>query len=215
MKKSICFLTLAAVTGLSAFAADGPKWEFTGDYTYLQYNPTVTGFQSRAFNGGGGQAEYNFGQHFGIKADLQGYGSTQWTVNVTSPIGTSAGIIPIGTYKSNANMFTYMFGPTFGFRARHFKVFTEVLFGGSNTNGYGTLYNEVIANGGKTNGSGTQHPFTMAVGGGIDLNAGKHLAFRLGELDYVLTRYTNIFTATNNQNNFRYLGGVIFKFGGE
>ena len=36
-----------------------------------------------------------------------------------------------------------------------------------------------------------QHPFTMAVGGGIDLNAGKHFAFRLGEIDYVLTRYTN------------------------
>ena len=55
----------------------------------------------------------------------------------------------------------------------------------------------------------------MAVGGGVDVPAGKHVAFRLGELDYVLTRYTNIFTATHNQNNFRYLGGIIFTFGGE
>ena len=216
MKKSIFFLPLAAITGLTAFAADDmPKWELTGNYTYLQYNPTVTGFQSRAFNGGGGQVQYNFHKGFGIKGDFQGYGSTQWTVNVTSPIGTSLGIIPVGTYKSNANMFTYMFGPTFGIHTHHFNVFGEVLFGGSNTNGYATLYNEVIAGGGKLSGGGTQHPFTMAVGGGIDLNAGKHLAFRLGEFDYVLTRYTNAFTSTNNQNNFRYLGGIVFKFGGE
>jgi hypothetical protein len=216
MKKSICFLTLAAITGLSKLAADDmPKWELSGDYTYMQYNPTVTGFQSRAFNGGGGQAQYNFNRYFGIKGDFQGYGSTQWTVNVTSPIGTNIGIIPIGTYKSNANMFTYMFGPTAGIHTHHFNVFGEVLFGGSNTNGYATLYNDLIVNGGKLSGSGTQHPFTMAVGGGVDVPAGKHVAFRLGELDYVLTRYTNIFTATHNQNNFRYLGGIIFTFGGE
>ncbi len=214
MRTCICFLTLAAVTGLSAFAADVPRFEVTGNYSYLQYNPTVTGFQSRAFNGGGGQVQANFG-HFGIKGDFQGYASTQWTVNVTAPIGTSAGIIPVGTYKSNANMFTYMFGPTYGVHTSHFNVFGEALFGGSNTNGYASLYNQVIANGGKTNGDGTQHPFTMAVGGGIDLNAGKHLAFRLGEMDWVLTRYTNLFTSTNNQNNFRYLGGIVFKFGGE
>ncbi len=215
MKRRICFLTLAAVTGLSAFAADMPKWELTGDYSYLQYNPTVTGFQSRAFNGAGGQVQYNFHKGFGFKADLQGYGSTQWTVNVKSPIGTSAGIIPVGTYKSNANMFTYMFGPTFGVHTHHLNAFGEVLFGGSNTIGYADLYNAVIPNGGKASGDGTQHPFTMAFGGGVDLNTGKHIAFRLGELDYVLTRYTNPFTSTNNQNNFRYLGGIVVKFGGE
>jgi hypothetical protein len=214
MKKSICFLTLAAVTGLSAFAADAPKFELTGDYSYLQYNPTVTGLQSRAFNGGGGQAQFNFGKHFGIKGDFQGYGSTQWTLNVTSPIPTSKGIVPIGTYKTNANMFTYMFGPVVGVHASHFTVFGEVLFGGSASSGYGTLYNQTIV-GGSTQGSSSQHPFTMAFGGGLDLNAGKHVAFRLGEMDYVLTRYTNPFTSTNNQNNFRYQGGVVFKFGGE
>ena len=215
MKKSICFLTLAAVTGLSAFAADGPKWELSGDYTYMQYNPTVTGFQSRAFNGGGGQFQYNFNKYFGIKGDFQGYGSTQWTVNVTAPIGTSIGIIPIGTYKSSTNMFTYMFGPTVGFRTHHLNVFGEVLFGGSNTNGYVTLYNEVIAEGGKLSGSGTQHPFTMAVGGGVDVPACRHLSVPLGGRDYVLTRYTNAFTSTNNQNNFHTLGGIIVTFGGE
>jgi hypothetical protein len=214
MKKSIWILTLTAVSGVSAFAADGvPKFELTGDYSYLQFNPTITGLQSRAFNGGGGQAQVNFGRFFGIKGDFQGYGSTQWTLNVTSPIPTSQGIIPIGTYKSNANMFTYMFGPVVGIRTGRIHVFGEVLFGGAASSGYADLYNQTIV-GGKASTSGSQHPFTMAFGGGLDVNAGKHVAFRLAELDYVLTRFTNPFTQTNNQNNFRYLGGVVFKFGG-
>ena len=76
--------------GLSAFAQ---RAEVYGDYTYMQYNPTITGLQSRALNGGCG-VQFNLGPVFGIKGDFQGYMSTRWTVNVTSPIGTSAGIIP-------------------------------------------------------------------------------------------------------------------------
>jgi hypothetical protein len=215
MKKVLCVLTLSSMLGLSAYATDGvAKWEVSGDYSYLQFNPTVSGLQSRAFNGGGGQFQYNINKYFGIKGDFQGYGSTQWTLNVTSPIPTSKGIIPIGTYKSNGNMFTYMFGPAVGINTHHMALFTEVLFGGSASAGYASLYNQTIV-GGQTNGSGSQHPFTMAVGGGVDVGAGKHFAFRLAELDWVLTRYTNPFTSTNNQNSFRYIGGVVFKFGGE
>jgi hypothetical protein len=213
--KTRIFVALMGGFGLSAYAADSsPKFELVGNYSYMQFNPTITGLQSRAFNGGGVQAQYNFNSYFGIKGDFEGYGSTQWTLNVTSPLPTSKGIIPIGTYKSNGNMFTYMFGPVVGIHAHHFNLFSEVLFGGSNSTLYGSLYNQTII-GGVASSSGSQHPYTMAVGGGIDLNAGKHVAFRLGEMDWVLTRYTNPFTSTNNQNSFRYLGGVIFKFGGE
>jgi opacity protein-like surface antigen len=214
MKKVLCLLTLSSMWGLSAYAADEAKWELTGDYSYMQFNPTVSGLQSRAFNGGGGQAQYNFNSYLGVKGDFEGYGSTQVTLTVTSPLPTPHGTVPIGTYKSNGNMFTYLFGPVVGIHTHHFAAFSEVLFGGSASNLYGSIYNQTIA-GAQTSGSGSQHPFTMAVGGGFDLNAGKHLAFRLGEMDWVLTRYTNPFTSTNNQNSFRYIGGVVFKFGGE
>ena len=52
----------------------------------------------------------------------------------------------------------------------------------------------------------------MAVGGGLDVNVSKNVAIRVAEVDYMLTRYTNPITSTNNQNNFRYLGGVVFRF---
>jgi hypothetical protein len=196
-------------------AAFAQRFEVYGDYTYMQYNPTVTGLQSRALNGGGGGAEVNFGKYFGIKGDFQGYMSTQWTQNVTSPITTSDGTIPAGTYNSNATMFTYLFGPVVHVPVKKLNVFTEVLFGGSNTNLYGQLSNAIIAGGGTINASGTQHPFTMALGGGLDWMVNKRFGFRLGEVDYLMTRYTNPLTNTNNQNNFRYLGGIVIKFGGE
>ncbi len=209
--------TIICVTvGAAAVAQDTPRAEIYGDYTYMQYNPTITGLQSRALNGAGGGFQINMGKYFGLKGDLQGYQSTQWTLNVTSPITTPNGtIIPVGTYKTNANMFTYLFGPVIQVPAKRVKPFAEVLFGGSNTNLYGRLYNQTITGGQSSEASGTQHPFTMAMGGGLDVSVNKHVAFRLAELDYVMTRYTNPFTNTNNQNSFRYLGGIVFKFGGE
>jgi hypothetical protein len=207
-------LVLAAAFAMATSAAFAGSVDVYGDYSYIQFNPTINGAQSRAFNGGGGGVQYNFSREFGIKGDFQGYGSTQWTVNVTSPIGTSLGIIPVGTYKSNANMFTYLFGPTFTVHPKKLAIFGEILFGQANTNGYAELSNVVIAGGGTINKVGTQHPFTMAFGGGLDVNLNKHIALRLGEFDYLITRYNNVFTGSdNNQNNFRYLGGIVFKFG--
>jgi hypothetical protein len=217
MKRSLFATMLVLLRAAVAVAQTSytPRAEVFGDYTYMQFNPTITGLQSRALNGGGGGFQFNIGNYFGLKGEFQGYGSTQWTQNVVSPIPTPNGIIPIGTYKTNANMFTYLFGPVIRFPVKRATPFAEVLFGGSNTNLYGNLSNVIIEGGGTINKSATQHPFTMALGGGIDLNANKHVAFRLAELDYVLTRYTNPITNTNNQNNFRYVGGIVFRFGGE
>jgi hypothetical protein len=47
---------------------------------------------------------------------------------------------------------------------------------------------------------------------GDDISVSHQLPIRVGEFDYVLTRYTNPLASTNNQNNFRYTGGVILKF---
>ena len=203
-------LTLVSIALMSMSAAFAQKAEVYGDYSYMQFNPTINGVQSRAYNGGGGGFQYNMGKFLGIKGDFQGYGSTDWTVKVTSPITTPTGVIPVGNYTTKANMFTYLFGPEVHFRTKKMTVFGEVLLGGSNTSGYANLSNET----GSTAVNPNQHPFTMAFGGGVDVNMSKHVAFRLGEFDWMITRYTNPWTNTNNQNSFRYLGGIVFKFGG-
>lgn len=211
-------MRITVLTALSAVllssTAFSQKAEIFGDYSYMQFNPTIRGLQSRAYNGGGGGAQFNMGKYFGIKGDFQGYGSTDWTVQVTSPISSPSGIIPIGTYTTKANLFTYLFGPVVSVRTEKITVFGEVLFGGSNTSGYANLACSTCV-GGNAASNPNQHPFTMGFGGGIDVNLSDRVALRLGEFDWILSRYTNPWTNTNNQNSFRYLGGFVLKLGGK
>ena len=160
------------------------------------------------------------GKYFGVKAELMGYQTATWTANFPSrlvvtphiePHGTTA-IVPAGTYSARADMFTYQFGPVVRIPMKNATVFGETLFGGSNTNGYGNLERAIDAGGGTLSVSGNQHPFSMVVGGGLDINVSENVAIRVAEVDYFLTRYTNPITSTNNQNNFRYLGGIVFQF---
>ncbi len=53
----------------------------------------------------------------------------------------------------------------------------------------------------------------MAIGGGIDIPINKSFQFRPVEIDYLMTRFTNQFN-NSSQNNFRYSAGVNFTFGG-
>jgi hypothetical protein len=207
--RAILFATIS-LAGVSAFGQDRADVYLV--YSYLHFSPTIAGLGSRSFNGGGGGADLYFLKILGIKADFMGYGSTTFTRTVPTPIVIPGkGIIPAGTYSAQGNMFTYLFGPVLRIPLPVVKPFGEVLFGGSNTNGYVNLTQQINAAGG-TISTPTQHPFTMAAGGGVDVSVSHRLAIRLGEFDYVLTRYTNPLTSTNNQNNFRYCGGVIFKF---
>jgi len=217
MKTRKLFLVSAVLVSASAISAQ--RVEMYGDYSYIQFNPTINGLTSRAFNGGGGGVQFNMGKFFGLKADFQGYASTDWTLKVSAPIGVtingSTRIIPAGTYITSGSMFTYMFGPVVKVPAKKVSIFGELLFGQSNTNGYANLTDAIVAGGGTIYKGTTQHPFTMAFGGGFDVNLNKKVALRLGELDYLITRYHNPLTGDNNQNNFRYVGGIIFKFGGD
>jgi len=208
-------LIIAGTVSLFGTVAFAQKAELFGNYTYMQFNPTINGLNSRALNGAGGGAQWNIKPMIGIKAEFQGYMSTETTVEVKSPIPVNGGLIPVGTYKSNATMFTYLFGPVIQLPGKRVRPFGELLFGGMQTELYGQLNSAVIANGGKIDASKTQHPFTMAFGGGLDVNINKHVAVRLAEMDWVLSRYTNPWTSTNNQNSFRYLAGIVFKFGGD
>ena len=51
------------------------------------------------------------------------------------------------------------------------------------------------------------------IGGGLDIPLSHSIAFRPVQVDYVLTRFGNGFTAGNqNQSNFRYQAGIQFRF---
>lgn len=203
-------LAAMVLAGISASAQD--RFELFGEYSYLHFSPTLTGLQSRGFNGGGGGVQLNFLKILAIKADLMGYPSTTFTVNYPTAVHLpSGGTIPAGTYTTQGNMFTFLFGPVIRIPIPKVKPFAEALLGASQSDVYTNLSNAINHAGG-TVAVATQHPFTMAIGGGLDVEAGKHVAIRVGEFDYVLSRYSNPLTSTNNQNNYRYCGGLILKF---
>jgi hypothetical protein len=204
---------LLAATAVAQNGSD--KVELTGQYSYLRFNPSLSRANNRSLNGGGLDFSFFLTPMFGIKADYVYYGSTDYTTVLPVTVSTKQGIIPAGTYTANGTMKTYTFGPIVKGRFHRFEPFGQILFGVSHVNAYANLSKVVAQTPGATlHVQGTQDPFTMVVGGGVDIPVSRLIAVRLADIDYVLTRLTNPFTSTNNQNHFRYAGGVQFRFGG-
>jgi hypothetical protein len=211
-KNTIMFAALLLSSTVAFAQEETQRIELFGEYSYLRFNPSLPHLNNRSFNGGGGGATFNLNRYLGIKGELMGYGSTSFTTTVGAPIITPKGTIPAGTFNSQGNMFTYLFGPVVKLPLSRITPFGELLFGGSNSNGYGNLSKSIIAGGGTISATGTQHPFTMAFGGGLDVHINHNFSIRPIELDWVLTRYTNPLSNTNNQNSFRYTAGFVYRF---
>ena len=205
--------------GTSLYAQENQKIEVFGEYSYLRFNPTLSYLKNRSFNGGGGGVQYNFTEHFGVKAEFMGYGSTNFTI----PAGTynipklsPNPIVLHAPITTQGNMFTYLFGPVARVSFSRVTPFGELLFGGSNSNAYGNqilaICNGITCTTSARNAGGTQHPFTMALGGGLDIKLAHGFSLRPVEIDWVLSRYTNPLTSTNNQHSFRYSAGAVFHF---
>ncbi len=101
-----------------------------------------------------------------------------------------------GQYRSisgtRISQYEYLFGPRFTARTARATLFAHVLVGGNTLRLAGT----------STNG------FAWAVGGGLDYNAGRHLAIRVIQADYLRTRLSNLWF-----NDARLGIGLVFKFG--
>ncbi len=190
--------------GLAAWGQEFPRAELGFDYSYARFNPSAPYTQGHSLNGGGGSATFNLTQYFGIKAELQGYGSTLVGFKVPST-NTFPGL----TGNVQGNLFTYLFGPQVKIRSEKVQPFVHVLFGGAHSNVYAHAYNVVCGSS-----CGVAAPssdaFAMVAGGGIDIPITKMIAIRPAGIDYLLTRFNNPLTGTNNQNNFRYTAGVVF-----
>ena len=208
-------LGITVLLGMAAVAQEYPKAELAVDYSYMHFAPAQANTQNKSLNGGGGAFVYNFAQHFGIKADLQGYNSFTDTFNI--PASAS---LPSGAHgTASGNLFTYMFGPQLKFRHQHVQLLLDALGGAAHSNVYGSAFKTICqpTAGGcpGVSASPSNNGWAMMLGGGLDFPINRVVSIRAAELDYVLTRFGNFFTKANaNQNNFRYVGGLNFNFGG-
>lgn len=120
--------------------------------------------------------------------------------SVAGNFGKSFGLVGDFSYNrasilgEGINAFTYVFGPQVSSRGKAATGFGHVLLGGTTLKMAGV----------------SQSGFTLAVGGGVDLNAGKHFAVRLAQVDYLPSHLGGAWS-----HNFRYEGGIVFKIGGK
>jgi outer membrane protein OmpA-like peptidoglycan-associated protein len=198
----------------AAWSQEYPKAEISIDYSYVHYGAidfTSPHYEfARAFNlnGGGGSGVYNISPMFGIKAEFLGYDSDKQ--RVTLPPGNP--YFPLGgTAAVSGNLFTFLFGPQIGKRYGIFRPYAQVLVGGAHTNAYSNSYNGFAFGATSKAPSGTA--FALDAGLGVDIAVGQHFAIRPFEVSWLYTDFSNAFT--NNQQSFRYLGGLVFSFGGK
>jgi outer membrane protein OmpA-like peptidoglycan-associated protein len=167
-----------------------PRIEFAGMYDFLNFSPGDPFANSS-----------NQGASAGIT-----YNASKW-VGLTGEVGTYGGKRNIFPLTGNNNLvdggiISYLFGPRLNLRKfDYFVPFGEFLVGAVRGNGQIT-------------GTGTQNAFAMAPGGGVDLVLNKNLAWRVAELNYVLTSFSGpAVAATGRQNSFRAATGLVLRFG--
>jgi hypothetical protein len=192
----------------AAAQSEFPKVELSGDYSYVSLHPQI--LTSQNANGGGGAFVYNFSPLFGLKADFQGYAA-----------GTGISTYLRNTYgyagSASGNGFTYLFGPQIKKHSGRFQPFGEALFGAIHTNGYATLLKCIQDNGcSGISGNGNNNGFAMEFGGGLDIPISTHVQIRPVEVDYLYTHIgaNHLANYSAGWNNFKYVGGVNFTFGG-
>lgn len=207
MKNSKWILVLSFVLALSmaSFAQDYPKFEVPVGFSFVNVHPNTAALTSFNVFGGGGGFVYNFSPIFGVKADFMGY--TQGTGQKLSQDGQLLGNV-------SGNLFTYMFGPQIKKHSGKFQPFAEGLFGAAHTN---LDANICKLEGGCGSGNGNNNGFAMEFGGGLDIPITKTIQFRPVEVDYLYTHFgsNHIAGASASQNNFKYVAGVNFVFGGK
>ena len=161
-----------------------PKFELFGGYSFSHETIDSIGFN---MNGWGAAFTGNITKNIGLTADFSGaYGSEAFSVCPVASSFTCA--------EGNASLSTYHFlaGPRFTLHAHRASPFAEVLFGAAKTPGTST--------------------FAMGFGGGVDVPLGKHLAYRLIQVDYLPTKRASGIAGWDSDT--RVQTGIVFTFGG-
>lgn len=184
MRRLVCLLAFSLLFGFSAAAQDKADAFLGYSYVRQTYGSTVGSFN---LNGGVAQVAAYPTSWFGLVGEFGGY----FPGNIS------------GTPSSGTEL-SYLFGPRIAFRHGPLQPFVQGLAGGDH------LSPALAAKLGTT----SANTFAMAIGGGLDLKVSHHFAIRLAQVDYFLTRLTSPIptSAAFTQNNFRYSGGIVFRF---
>ncbi|MGH9753021.1 MAG: outer membrane protein [Blastocatellia bacterium] len=195
MKKlSLLTVALAVCLPLSVLAQEGPKAELFGGYSYLRINTGegVDGIGAHGFNL---SVAGNVTRNIGLVAEF-----SRFTKSETLNLGDLFNEPGLGAAGAKARTSTYLFGPRFTLRTGSAEPFVHALVGGAR----GVFEASAAGLSGKLSDSS----FAYALGGGLDVKVHENIAIRLGQVDYLRTKFID-----ERANNLRYSVGIVFRFG--
>lgn len=190
MNERMKWVFFAAILLLSVMASaqEFPKAELGFDYSYARFAPNTAGTRGHSLNGGGGTLVFNINQYLGIKADLQGYGSTTTTFVFAPSLNFPGGAVA----NVQGNLFTYLFGPQIKVRTPRIQPFVHLLFGGAHSNVYVNAFKNICS---PVSGvcafskAPANNAFAMAFGGGVDIPIGPKM--NMDEKPITVALYTS------------------------
>lgn len=171
-----------------------PKVELAGAYSYLRLNlegPNgwTEGLQT---NGGTGSVALSLTKSFSVVGEIGDY--------ETSTVRSAGG--------ASMTFVSYLFGPRYSIRKSDVLTpYFQTLFGGvkgsnpflvTNNNLSGVIHTD-------------QNAFAWTVGGGLDAAVTRHIAVRVVQAEYFLTKWPD--GVNNRQSSFRIETGLVFRFG--
>ncbi len=200
MRRVICLLAFSLLFGFAVSAQDqdtgssSTKADVFLGYTYVRqtYKNGIPPYnQTFATNGGSAQFAFYPVRSFAIVAEVAGTESSN-----------------IGGNPSAGAMYTYMFGPRIVLHQGRLRPYVQGLFGEAHMTS-GLSYYLL-----PTNASGTVdgNSLAIAAGVGLDLTLTHHFAVRLGQIDYLMTRFYDPYGSRFIQSNARYSGGIVYRF---
>ncbi len=182
-----------------------PKVELFLGYSYLRAVPTLAvGNRLMWMNGGSASIAFNFNRHLGLVVDFGAYTNSQMRF-------TGAYTSTVNVNNANVAALSYLVGPRLSFRKYdRITPFVQALFGGVHANQV-TLTDCTSS----CTLLPSQTAFALTAGGGLDLRVHHHLAIRIIQAEYLMTRFTSYTTGSAaTQNDMRLSSGIVFRFGG-
>ena len=190
--KTIPLALLLILTLNIGAMAQRTKLEVFGGYSMESITPcgigcreSETAFPMTNFNGWNASLTGYLYKSVGVTADFSGHYASHI---VFDPV--------VGGHR-----YSYLFGPSYGFRGRVGTLFVHALFGQISQE-WNQLSNL------------NYRKFAWAAGGGLDVNVSRRFSMRLVQLDYERSSVPSFGTSQAAQSviGLRYSGGVVIKF---
>jgi peptidoglycan-associated lipoprotein len=173
----------------STWAQTTERMELGASYSFVNANAPPGDCGCFSMNGGSGWFSYNFGHGLGLVGEV----GSQYASNINRT-------------TTDLTLTSFLVGPRHTWHPGHrIAPFGQVLVGGAHASGALTPTSSGLPV--------SENAFAMAAGGGVDVALGRHVALRLLQADYYLTRFDN--GVNDHQNNLRIGEGIVFRFGRE